>query len=221
MNRVLLVEDHASYCEMLAFVFDGESEFKVVAQAGSLAEARSMLEGIDLAIVDLELPDGDGTDLIGALRTVNPDVAVLVLTANTEREVHARAVQAGAAGVLHKSVHIKDIIGAARRVVAGEIILSADKALELLRVAGRSRELAYKAWQAIEQLTPREQEVLQALAEGLSDQEIAERLHVSTGTVRNHFVNIFKKLGVHSRVQALVFAVSYGLVEISRAPHPY
>ncbi len=214
MNRVLLVEDHASYREMLAFVFDGEPEFKVVAQAGSLAEARSMLEGIDLAIVDLELPDGDGADLIDELRTVNSDGAVLVLTASTDREVHARAVQAGAAGVLHKSARIKDIVDAAQRLVAGEIILSADEALELLRVAGRSRELDYEALQAIKRLTLRELEVLRVLAEGLSDQEIAERLHVSTGTVRNHFVNIFKKLGVHSRLQALVFAARYGLVEI-------
>ena len=214
MNRVLLVDDHTSFREMLSFVFGREPEFEVVAQAASLAEARGMLEGVDLAIVDLELPDGGGMDLIGELHAANPHGLVLVLTANPEREAHARAVQAGAAGVLHKSARIKDVIGAARHLVAGESILSVDEVFELLRIAGRSYKRDYQSQKAIEQLTPREREVLQALTDGLSDKDIAHRLSVSVGTVGNHFVNIFKKLGVHSRLQALVFALRHGIVAI-------
>src|SRR5947209_8389614 len=100
---------------MLTFVFDSEPDFEVVAQAGSLAEARGMLEGVHLAVVDLDLPDGDGTDLIGEVRAANPHGLVLVLTASAEREVHARAVEAGAAAVLHKSVHVEEITDTARR----------------------------------------------------------------------------------------------------------
>jgi DNA-binding NarL/FixJ family response regulator len=214
VNRVLLVDDHATFREPLAFMFDREPQFEVVAQAGTLAEARRMLEGVDLAVVDLDLPDGDGTEMIGELRAVNPHGMVLVLTASAEREAHARAVEAGAAGVLHKAVRIKDVIGAARRLVAGEAILSTDEVIALLRLAGRRREQNYEAQRAIEQLTPRELEVLEALADGLSDREIAERLHVGTGTVRNHIVSIFAKLGVHSRLQALVFALRHSAVEI-------
>lgn len=81
MNRVLLVDDHATFREPLAFMFDREAGFEVVAGAGSLAEARRMLDGIDLAVVDLDLPDGDGTELIGELRAANPHGMVLVLTA--------------------------------------------------------------------------------------------------------------------------------------------
>ena len=173
-----------------------------------------MLEGVDLAIVDLNLPDGDGTELIGELRAVNPHAMVLVLTASAERGVHARAVEAGAAGVLHKTARIKDVIGAARRLVAGETLLSTDEVIELLRLAGRQRERDHGAQLAIERLTPRELEVLQALADGLSDKEIAERLYVGVGTVRNHIVSIFGKLGVHSRLQALVFALRYGVAQI-------
>ncbi len=220
MKRVLLVEDHVSYREMLDVLFNREPEFEVVGQAGSLAEAWGMLEGIDLAIVDLDLANSDGTDLIAALRTISPYAMALVLTASTEREAYARAVQAGAAGVLHKSVRLKDITGTSRRLIAGETVLAADEALELLRVAGHARERDYKSQRAIEQLTPREREVLQMLADGLNDKEIAERLHVSTGTVRNHFTNIFKKLGVHSRLQALVFALRHGFVEVKRASYP-
>jgi DNA-binding NarL/FixJ family response regulator len=214
MNKVLLVDDHTSFREMLAFVFDREPGFEVVAQAGSLAEARLVLDGVDLAVVDLILPDGNGTDLIGELHAADPHGVVLVLTAISEPEVHARAVQEGAAGVLHKSAHVKDIVDAARRLVAGEAILSVNEVLELLRIAGRSRERDHESQRAIQQLTPREREVLQALTGGLSDKQIAERLKVSVGTVGNHFVNIFKKLGVHSRLQALVFALRHGIVEI-------
>ena len=214
MNKVLLVDDHTSFREMLAFVFDREPGFEVVAQAGSLAEARLVLDGVDLAVVDLILPDGNGTDLIGELHAADAHGVVLVLTAISEPEVHARAVQEGAAGVLHKSAHVKDIVDAARRLVAGEAILSVNEVLELLRIAGRSRERDHESQRAIQRLTPREREVLQALTGGLSDKQIAERLKVSVGTVGNHFVNIFKKLGVHSRLQALVFALRHGIVEI-------
>jgi DNA-binding NarL/FixJ family response regulator len=215
VNRVLLVDDHATFREPLAFMFGREQDFEVVAEAGTLAEARGVLEGVDLAVVDLDLSDGDGTELIGELRAANPRVMVLVLTASSEREAHARAVEAGAAGVLHKSARIREVIDAARRLSEGEAILSTDEIVELLRLAGRQRERDYEAQRAVEQLTPREREVLQALAEGLSDKEIAVRFHIGVGTVRNHIVGIFGKLGVHSRLQALVFAVRHSIVEIS------
>ena len=220
MSRVLLVDDHASFREMLAFVFDREPGFRVVAQAESLTDAHRMLKGVDLAIVDLNLPDGDGTDLIDALFTGSPDAKVLVLTASHEREVHAKAVQAGAAGVLHKSASVNDIINAARRLVVGEPLLSIDDVFELLRIAGQSQKRDQDSKRAIEQLTRREREILWALADGLSDKEVAERLGVSIGTVGNHFVKIFRKLGLHSRLQALVFALRYDLVEIRREGHP-
>jgi len=212
VNRVLLADDHAAFREPLAFMFDREPDFEVVAQAGSLAEAQRVLEGADLAVVDLDLPDGDGTELIGELRSINPRGMVLVLTASSEREAHARAVEAGAAGVLHKSARIGEVIEAARRLVEGEPIFSTDEFIELLRLADRRRERDYEAQRAVEKLTPREREVLRALADGLSDKEIAGRLHV--GTVRNHIVSIFGKLEVHSRLQALVFAVRHRVVEI-------
>ena len=217
MNRVLLVDDHAAFREPLAFMFDREPEFEVVAQAGSLSEARRDLEIIDLAVVDLDLPDGDGTELIGELRAANPQGMVLVLTASVDREAYARAVEAGAAGVLNKSARIMEVIEAARRLVEGKALLSGAEVVELLRLAAQRRERDHEARLAIEQLTPRELEVLQALADGLSDKEIAERLYVGSGTVRSHVVNIFGKLGVHSRLQALLFAVRHDLIDIVKS----
>jgi DNA-binding NarL/FixJ family response regulator len=215
VNRVLLVEDHATFREPLAFMLNREPEFEVVAQVGSLAEARRALEGIDLAVVDLDLPDGNGTELVGELRAANPHGMVLVLTASAEREAYARAVEAGAAGVLHKSASIRDVIEAARNLVAGEAVLSTNEVVELLRLADRRREQDRETLRAVESLTPRELEVLGLLAEGLSDKEIAERLYVGSGTVRNHVVSVFNKLGVHSRLQALLFAVRHGIVDVT------
>ena len=214
MSRVLLVDDHATFRKPLSFMFDREPGFEVVAQAGSLAKARERLPGVDLAVVDLNLPDGGGTDLIGTLRAVNPRGMVLVLTANADREAFARAVEAGAAGVLHKTVRIQQVVDAARTLLLGKSLFSTEEVIELLRLAGRSRERDREAQRSIERLTPREREVLQALADGLSDKEISENLHVGVGTVRNHLVSVFGKLGVNSRLQALVFALRHGVVEI-------
>jgi DNA-binding NarL/FixJ family response regulator len=212
----LLVEDHASFRQTLARVFDQESEFEVVAQAGSLSEARRVMEGseADLGIIDPSLPDGEGVELIEDLRVTNPLFAALVLTASLDREDHARAVEAGAAGILHKSADVDEILDATRRLAAGETLFSPEELVALLRLAGHKREEDRKARANIQHLTRREMEVLKALGRGLSNKEIAQSLHISVDTERKHMISILSKLGVHSRLQALVFAVRHGLVEL-------
>jgi DNA-binding NarL/FixJ family response regulator len=105
-------------------------------------------------------------------------------------------------------------VDAVRRLQAGETLLPLGEVLELLRVAGSQREREYDDRQAIAQLTPREREVLQALADGLNTRQIAERLHISIRTERNHVASILAKLGVHSQLQAVVVALRYEIVEI-------
>jgi PAS domain S-box-containing protein len=212
--RVLLVEDHASFRDAAASVFEREPGMEVVGQAGSLAEARAKLDGVDVAVVDLFLPDGWGTTLIEDLRQTSPEAQALVLSASLERAQIAQAVEAGAAGVLHKSVGIDQVIEAVRRLRAGETLMSVEEAVELLRFAGAKREKEHETRQAIAELTPREGDVLKALAEGLDGKEIAEKLNISVPTERNHMASILAKLRVHSRLQALVFALRHGVVEI-------
>ena len=215
--RVLLVEDHASFRQALAFMLEREPGFEVAGQVGSLAEARQlngeMLENVEVAIVDLALPDGDGLELIEDFSS-QPRMMTLVLSASLEPGRFARAVEAGASGVLHKSTPIKDIVEAVQLLRAGEALLSPAEVVEMLRLVGRERQEELAARQAVERLTPREKEVLKALAEGLESKEIAERLNVTVETERTHMVNILHKLGVHSRLQALVFAARYGVVRI-------
>lgn len=224
MNRILLVEDHTSLREALAMMLDEEPGFVVAGQAGTLAEARAMLEPVDLAILDPGLPDGDGLALIPELREANPrrrnspGCSVLVLTASLDRELFARAVEAGAAGVLHKTAGIGEIIDAVRRLCGGETLLSPEEISDILQLADRRRGSNPAVRAAIDSLTPRERQVLRALADGLDNKGIAERLGITIETERNYLSSVFSKLGVHSRLQALVFALRHGVVEISRAP---
>jgi DNA-binding NarL/FixJ family response regulator/anti-sigma regulatory factor (Ser/Thr protein kinase) len=214
--RIMLVEDHASFRQAVASVFEREPDFTVVAQAGSLAEAHRMLgaKPVDVAIIDLALPDGYGGELIKDLRDANPGAMALVLSASLDHAETARAVESGAASVLHKSVDLDEVVNAVRRVRAGETLLSPEEVVQLLRFASSRREHEYEARQAIAQLTPREREVLQALAEGLDGPEIARQLRISIPTERNHVASILAKLGVHSRLQALVFALRHNVVSV-------
>lgn len=216
MQRLLLVEDHASFRQTLALVFDQQPDFEVVAQAGTLEEARRAMRGreADLGIIDLGLPDGEGAELIEELHEANPDFAALVLTASLDRAEHARAIEAGAAGVVHKAADVDEILETTRRLAAGETLISQEELVEMLLIAGQSREEEREARASIEQLTRREMQVLQSLAEGLTNRQIAERLHMSVDTERTHMMNILSKLGVHSRLQALLFAARHGLIEL-------
>ena len=218
--RILLVEDHASFREAAASVLESEPEIEVVGQAGSLAEARDMLNGelmaVEVAVVDLGLPDGYGADLIKELRDKYPQAQALVLSASLDRAEVARAVEAGAAGVLHKSAGMDQVVNALRRLRAGETLMPLEEVVELMRFAGSRREQEDEALRTIARLTAREKEVLRALAEGLDGQEIAARLNISPVTERNHMANILAKLGVHSRLQALVLALRHGVVELGR-----
>jgi PAS domain S-box-containing protein len=213
--RILLVEDHVSLREAVAALFNREPDFVVVGQVGSLSEARTMLDGVDVAIVDLDLPDGYGGVLIKELRDANPHAIALVLSAYSDRANIAHAIEFGAAGVLHKSVGINEIIEAVRHLRAGETLMPLEEVVEMLRYASFRRQQEHEARQAIAKLTSREREVLEALADGLDGNEIAERLTISLATERNHMASILAKLQVHSRLHALVFALRYGVVEIS------
>ena len=209
LTKLLLVEDHVSFRQALAFMFESEPDFEVVGQVGSVAEVRKLpgglLKDVEVAVVDLALPDGDGLELIEGLTSNEPQIMTLVLSASLESGRFARAIEAGAGGVLHKSTPIKDIIEAVRRLEAGEALLSPGEVIEMLRLVSRERDEKREVLQAIEKLASREKEILRSLA---------EKLNITVETERTHMVNILHKLGVHSRLQALVFAARHGLVEI-------
>ena len=222
-TRVMVVDDHASFRQPLVFMLDREPDLKVVAQASSVAEALATLgafdeagEALDLAVVDLNLPDGSGSEFISELQSSSTRALALVLSAHSDRFRLARAIEAGAAGILHKSSRIENIVDAVRRLRSGEQLIPPQEVIEAVRLVSGERLRDQEVRLLISKLTPRERELLEALAEGLSDKEIAERLYVGVGTVRTHMTHLLAKFGVDSRLQALIFAIRYGLVEIDR-----
>jgi DNA-binding NarL/FixJ family response regulator len=216
--RFLLVEDHIALREPLAFMIEREPDMTVVGQAGDLAEARRQLESVDIALVDLQLPDGSGVELIRDLRIRNRNAQAIVLTATTDPLAHARAYEAGAALVLHKSTRAAEIVTATRRVWAGEQLVPPSTIIDMLRLLGQQREEARETRRAVAELTPREMDVLHALARGLSDKEIAADFSLSDRTVRNHVVSVLDKLGVDSRLQAVLLALRIGIVTLEEPP---
>jgi len=212
--RLLLVEDHAAIREAMAAALEAEPDVQEVRQAGSLAEARTMIDDIDVAVIDPVLPDGNGVDLIADVRRHRPDAQALIITAGADRSAAASAVERGAAGVLTEEARLQDVMAAIRRLGRGEPLMSSDEVVDLLRLAARQRERELDDRRALDSLTAREREVLQLLAEGLDTRAAAGRLHVSPRTHRNHVANILAKLGVHSQLQALLFALRYGVVDI-------
>jgi len=218
MIRVLLVDDHAAFRQPLAFMLDREPDIVVVGQAGSIAEARLFSGSVDIVLLDLDLPDGNGVELMKDLHAAGPQTDVLILTGNAARIRFAQAVEAGATAVMPKTSGLDEIIGAVRRIHGGESLLGRREMIDLLRLATQQREQDRAGRQAISRLTPREREVLQALAAGLSDKGIADRLYLSHQTVRTHMVNVMGKLGAESRLQALVVALRHGVVTLDPEP---
>ena len=213
--RLLLIDDHAAFRIPLALVLERERDLIVLSQVGSLSEARTKLPEIagmvDIALVDLHLPDGNGVEIVRDVRATNPEGQVIVLTADTDNRHHARAIEEGAVGIISKSVQPFEIVEAIRRAHAGEAVQPVQDILDLLRLAGAERERGREVQETLAQLTSREREVLAALAEGLDNKAIAERLYISPDTARTHVVKVIAKLGVDSRLQAAIFAIRHGI----------
>jgi DNA-binding NarL/FixJ family response regulator len=215
--RVVLVDDHASSREPLAVLLDAQADFMVVGQAATLAAARQLLATgveIDVALVDLDLPDGNGVELIRDLRCSSPSALAIVLTGSVDPMERARALEAGAAHVLNKMVSAGEIIDAIRRVHGGETLLPGREAIALLRQLGEERERDRQTEVIFARLTPRDRQILGLLAEGMSDREIAAQLSLSEKTVRNNMTELIDKLGVSSRLQVLILALRHGIVTI-------
>ena len=199
-------------------MLDREPDLLVVAHVGSIAEVRELLrtssDPIDIALIDLTFPDGAGIDLINPLHKHYPACQILALTANGDKRDHARAIAAGLAGTMHKSLSLEAIIETIRRVSRGESAHPPEELVALLRLASRMRGERQTVLAGLERLTPRERQILEALSEGMTDKEIALSLRISTNTVAAHIVHILSKLDVHSRLQAVLLAIRYGAVEL-------
>lgn len=211
--RVLLVDDHHALADPLARLLAQEPDFRVVGAAYSVAEARQMLrERVDVVLMDYGLPDGTGAEATRAVKARWPTAHVVMLTAKDDDETVLDSIQAGADGFLSKTATIDEVIAAVRAADAGDTLLPSSVIAKIAQRVALAREQGAER-RHIEPLTSRELEVLRALSEGLSTREICDRMFIAPNTLRTHVQNITGKLHVHSKLEAVAFALRYGLVE--------
>jgi DNA-binding NarL/FixJ family response regulator len=198
--RIMLVDDHPLVRDGLRARLEAVPHLRVVAEAGSGAEALALADvtDVDLVLMDITMRDGSGIETTAQLNARHPDIAVLMLSMHDKLEYVTQAMQAGARGYVLKDAPGRDIVLAIDTVVAGGIYYS----------AALARQLAQPAQQD-NQLTSREQQVLQHIANGESNKQIARELDLSVRTVETHRLNIKRKLGIEGQAELIKFAVQH------------
>ena len=214
--RVLLVDDHKLLTGSLSALLSHEPDITVAGIAASVAEAKAMArDQVDVVLMDYRLPDGTGAEATRAIKARWPSARVVMLTAINDDETILESIQAGADGYLTKDRAVDDVVGAVRAAYAGETLMPRSVIVNIARRVGVARDKETDRRQT-DPLTPREHEVLRALTEGLSTREICERLFIAPNTLRTHVQNIMGKLRVHSKLEAVAFAIRNRLVEPPR-----
>jgi len=210
--RVLIVDDQRLFADLLKRVLDDAEGITVVgvAETAVMGYAMARRQSPDVVLMDYQLPDGNGAQATANLLGVKPDTKVVMVTASDDESVFLAAIEAGCAGVITKSSALDDLEEAVRTVASGEALISADMLARVLARVGRERGRRGNA-----DLSPREVEILELTARALTNPQIAEELHLSVKTVRNHMQNILWKLDSHSKLEAVAVASRRGLVRLS------
>jgi DNA-binding NarL/FixJ family response regulator len=215
--RVLIADDHALFRRGLEMVLATEPDIEVVAEASDGRQAAEFaIEHMpDLVLMDVRMPNHDGIEATQEIKDAAPHIKILMLTISDEEEDLYEAVKAGASGYLLKEISIEEVADAIRKVHAGQSLISPSMASKLLtEFAAMAKKDESKQQMPAPRLTDREMEVLTLVAQGLNNRDIAKELFISENTVKNHVRNILEKLHLHSRMEAVVYAVREKLLEI-------
>jgi DNA-binding NarL/FixJ family response regulator len=213
---VLLVDDHQLLVDALSRILGGEPDIEIAGVAHSVADVRGITGRLDVTLMDYRLPDGTGAEATRIVKARWPSSRVVMLTAISDDETVLESIQAGADGYMTKDRAIEDVVQAVRAAHAGEILLPRAVVFGIAQRVAMAREQG-PAQPIVETLTPRESEILRALVEGMPSRTICERLFISPNTLRTHIQNIMGKLRVHSKLEAVAFALRHGLVEPPRS----
>src|SRR5919106_4471846 len=215
----MIVDDHALFRRGLKMVLDNEDSIDVVGEAGDGAEAITMAEESvpDVILMDVRMPKRSGIEATGALKEVLPNAKILMLTVSDEEADLYEAIKAGASGYLLKEISIEEVAGAVRAVHAGQSLISPSMASKLLtEFAAMVKRRDERNQVPGPRLTDRELEVLKLVAKGMNNRDIGTELFISENTVKNHVRNILEKLHLHSRMEAVVYAVREKLLDIKK-----
>lgn len=207
-TKVLIADDHDLVREGICKLLELYEEIEVVAEAGDgLETVNKVREKMpDLVLLDLNMPRMDGITTIRKVKEISPQVKVLILTIHDGEEYIYEVIRAGAEGYIQKDIKPDELKDSIERVIKGEKVFPRSIERQVTETAVQQRE--------IEELSAREYEVLELLAQGMSNRNIAEALFISEKTVKNHVSNILKKLSVNDRTQAVIVALKLGLVKL-------
>ena len=208
MIRVLIVEDHQIVADGLTALLNDQKDMSVVGNVASVAESAPAAAELmpDVVLLDFRLNDGTGADAAAAIRRVAPQAKHIFLTREDSDVARFAALESGASGFIHKSKAASEVVDAIRTVATGGTLITPSSIASLLNRRRQSESQR-------ESLTAREKEVLRLMAEGVSSRDIATRLGISYATVRTHIRSLGAKLGVHSKVQAIVKARELALID--------
>lgn len=218
MTTVLLVDDQALLRMGFRLVLEAEDDLEVVGEASDGRTAVDQVDALrpDVVLMDVRMPGMNGIEATGQIVAAHPETKVLILTTFDLDEYAFAALRAGASGFLLKDARPTDLVAAIRTVASGDAVVSPRVTRRMLELFAdhlpRTAAPASTVDPRIADLTPRELEVLRAVAEGLSNAEVAERFFLSEATVKTHVGRILAKLGVRDRVQAVVLAYETGVV---------
>ena len=206
-TRVVIVENHQLVSDSLSALLDDQKDMMVVAQVGSVQQAGTLPRSLapDVVVIDFHLDDGNGHDATLAMRAIYPAARFVFLSRDESDDARLAAVEAGASAYLHKSQPASDVLAAVRQVANGWSLIS-PQAVARLMARGKDREHMRNS------LSPRELQVLQLMAEGVTSRQIALRLGISYTTVRTHVRSISRKLGSNSMVHTVVTARELELI---------
>jgi DNA-binding NarL/FixJ family response regulator len=216
--RVLVVDDHALFRRGLEIVLAQEPDIEVVGEAGDGAEAVEQAADLlpDVVLMDVRMPRRSGIEACTAIKDVVPSARIIMLTISDEEGDLYEAIKAGATGYLLKEISIDEVATAIRAVAGGQSLISPAMASKLLtEFATLIKRDGDRQQLPAPRLTERELEVLRLVARGLNNRDIAKQLFISENTVKNHIRNILEKLQLHSRMEAVVYAVREKLLEIT------
>jgi two-component system, NarL family, response regulator DevR len=202
--RVFLLDDHEIVRRGVKELLESDGDLEVVGEAGTAAEALARIPPTrpDVAVLDVRLPDGDGVQVCREIRSAHPDIHCLMLTSFADDEALFQAIMAGASGYVLKQIKGADVVEAVRSVASGQSLLDPSvtaRVVERLRRGPEEDEL-------LARLSPQERNILRLISDGLTNRQIAERVHLAEKTVKNYVSNLLSKLGMERRTQAAVYA---------------
>jgi DNA-binding NarL/FixJ family response regulator len=215
--RVLIVDDHALFRRGLMLVLESEDGIEVVGEAedGDAGVAKAEELAPDVVLMDVRMPRVNGITATRRLAESMPTTKIIMLTVSDEETDLYEAIKAGAVGYLLKEISIEEVADAVRAVMQGQTLISPSMASKLIaEFASLSKQAVDRQAAPVPRLTDRELEVLKLVAQGLTNREAADRLFIAENTVKNHVRNILEKLHLHSRMEAVLFAVREKLFDL-------